>query len=86
MAWHALVAGRSAGNAAGRSGAGQTSPAARSVLVVVDVVPRVAVVAVHVVDVILVRDPHEEHRGRFVIAERARGAPQIVDVGTELAP
>jgi ABC-type Mn2+/Zn2+ transport system ATPase subunit len=35
---------------------------------------------------ILVRDPHEEHRGRFVIAERARGAPQIVDVGTELAP
>lgn len=32
---------------------------------------------------ILVRDPHEEHRGRFVIAERARGAPQIVDVGPD---
>ncbi len=35
---------------------------------------------------ILVRDPHEEHRGRFVIAERARGAPQVVDVGPEIAP
>jgi len=32
---------------------------------------------------ILVRDPHEEHRGRFVVAERARGAPQIVDVGRD---
>jgi ABC-type Mn2+/Zn2+ transport system ATPase subunit len=32
---------------------------------------------------ILVRDRHEEHRGRFVIAERARGAPQIVDVGED---
>ena len=30
---------------------------------------------------ILVRDPHEEHRGRFVVAERAHGAPQVVDVG-----
>jgi ABC-type Mn2+/Zn2+ transport system ATPase subunit len=35
---------------------------------------------------ILVRDPHEEHRGRFVIAERARGAPQIVDVGRDETP
>jgi ABC-type Mn2+/Zn2+ transport system ATPase subunit len=33
---------------------------------------------------ILVRDPHEEHRGRFVVAERARGAPQIVDVGPDV--
>ncbi len=35
---------------------------------------------------ILVRDPHEEHRGRFVVAERARGAPQIVDVGPDATP
>ena len=35
---------------------------------------------------ILVRDPHEEHRGRFVVAERSRGAPQIVDVGPDIAP
>ena len=33
---------------------------------------------------ILVRDPHKEHRGRFVVAERARGAPQIVDVGPDV--
>jgi ABC-type Mn2+/Zn2+ transport system ATPase subunit len=32
---------------------------------------------------IVVRDPHEEHRGRFVVAERARGAPQVVDVGPD---
>jgi ABC-type Mn2+/Zn2+ transport system ATPase subunit len=32
---------------------------------------------------IVVRDPHREHRGRFVVAERARGAPQVVDVGSE---
>lgn len=35
---------------------------------------------------ILVRDPHEEHRGRFVVAERARGAPQVVDVGRDETP
>jgi ABC-type Mn2+/Zn2+ transport system ATPase subunit len=35
---------------------------------------------------ILVRDPHEEHRGRFVIAERERGAPQVVDVGRDEEP
>ncbi len=35
---------------------------------------------------ILVRDPHEEHRGRFVIAERERGAPQVVDVGRDEQP
>ncbi len=33
---------------------------------------------------ILVRDRHAEHRGRFVVAERARGAPQIVDVGPDV--
>jgi len=35
---------------------------------------------------ILVRDRHEEHRGRFVVAERARGAPQVVDVGRDEQP
>ncbi len=39
---------------------------------------------------ILVRDPHEEHRGRFVVAERTHGGPQVVevapDVGPEVAP
>ncbi len=30
---------------------------------------------------ILVRDPHEEHRGRFVVAEIRHGAPQVIDVG-----
>ena len=35
---------------------------------------------------ILVRDPHEEHRGRFVVAERARGGPQIVDIGPDTTP
>jgi ABC-type Mn2+/Zn2+ transport system ATPase subunit len=35
---------------------------------------------------ILVRDPHEEHRGRFAVAERGRGAPQVVDVGPDQAP
>jgi ABC-type Mn2+/Zn2+ transport system ATPase subunit len=35
---------------------------------------------------ILVRDPHEEHSGRFVVAERSHGAPQIVDVGPETSP
>ncbi len=35
---------------------------------------------------ILVRDRHEEHRGRFVVAERERGAPQVVDVGRDEQP
>jgi ABC-type Mn2+/Zn2+ transport system ATPase subunit len=35
---------------------------------------------------IVVRDPHEEHRGRFVVAERGRGAPQVVDVGRDTIP
>jgi ABC-type Mn2+/Zn2+ transport system ATPase subunit len=35
---------------------------------------------------IVVRDPHEEHRGRFVVAERARGAPQVIDVGPDASP
>ncbi len=28
---------------------------------------------------IVIRDPHEGHQGRFVVAERAHGAPQIVE-------
>jgi ABC-type Mn2+/Zn2+ transport system ATPase subunit len=32
---------------------------------------------------IVVRDPHEEHRGRFVVAERAHGAPQVIDMGPD---
>ena len=32
---------------------------------------------------ILVRDPHEEHRGRFVVAERTHGGPQVLDVGRD---
>jgi ABC-type Mn2+/Zn2+ transport system ATPase subunit len=32
---------------------------------------------------ILVRDPHKEHRGRFVVAEVRHGAPQVIDVGPE---
>ena len=35
---------------------------------------------------ILVRDRHAEHRGRFVVAERERGAPQVVDVGRDEQP
>jgi len=30
---------------------------------------------------IVIRDPHEEHAGRLVIAERAHGGPQVVDTG-----
>jgi ABC-type Mn2+/Zn2+ transport system ATPase subunit len=33
---------------------------------------------------ILVHDPHEEHRGRFVVAERGHGAPQVLDVGPDV--
>jgi ABC-type Mn2+/Zn2+ transport system ATPase subunit len=29
---------------------------------------------------IVLRDPHAHHAGRFVIAERAHGAPQVVDI------
>jgi ABC-type Mn2+/Zn2+ transport system ATPase subunit len=29
---------------------------------------------------IVVRDPHAEHAGRFTIAERSHGAPQVVDL------
>jgi ABC-type Mn2+/Zn2+ transport system ATPase subunit len=35
---------------------------------------------------IVVRDPHAEHRGRFVVAEVHHGAPQVVDVGPEETP
>jgi ABC-type Mn2+/Zn2+ transport system ATPase subunit len=35
---------------------------------------------------ILLRDPHAEHRGRFVVAETRHGHPQVVDVGPETAP
>ena len=30
---------------------------------------------------IVIRDPHEEHAGRFTVAERTHGAPQILDLG-----
>ena len=29
---------------------------------------------------IVLRDPHAHHAGRFVVAERAHGAPQVVDI------
>jgi ABC-type Mn2+/Zn2+ transport system ATPase subunit len=32
---------------------------------------------------ILIRDRHAEHRGRFTVAERGRGAPQVIDIGDE---
>ncbi len=35
---------------------------------------------------IVVRDPHEEHRGRLVVAETAHGHPQVVDVGRDVTP
>jgi ABC-type Mn2+/Zn2+ transport system ATPase subunit len=35
---------------------------------------------------IVLRDPHEEHRGRLVVAETTHGHPQVVDVGPEVAP
>ena len=28
---------------------------------------------------IVLRDPHQHHAGRFVVAERGHGAPQVVD-------
>jgi hypothetical protein len=28
----------------------------------------------------VIRDPHAHHAGRFVVAERAHGAPQVVDI------
>lgn len=30
---------------------------------------------------IVIRDPHAEHAGRFTVAERTHGGPQIVDLG-----
>jgi ABC-type Mn2+/Zn2+ transport system ATPase subunit len=30
---------------------------------------------------ILIRDRHAEHHGRFTLAERERGAPQIIELG-----
>ncbi len=35
---------------------------------------------------ILLRDPHAEHAQRFVVAEVAHGAPQVVDVGPDSVP
>ncbi len=35
---------------------------------------------------ILLRDPHAEHAQRFVVAEVTHGAPQVIDVGPEVAP
>lgn len=32
---------------------------------------------------ILIRDRHAEHRGRFTVAERGHGAPQVIDIGPE---
>jgi hypothetical protein len=29
---------------------------------------------------IVIRDPHAEHAGRFTVAERSHGAPQVVDL------
>jgi ABC-type Mn2+/Zn2+ transport system ATPase subunit len=31
---------------------------------------------------IVIRDPHQEHAGRFTVSERTHGAPQIVDLGS----
>ena len=30
---------------------------------------------------IVIRDPHAEHAGRFTVAERTHGGPQILDLG-----
>jgi ABC-type Mn2+/Zn2+ transport system ATPase subunit len=35
---------------------------------------------------IVLRDPHEHHAGRFMVAERSHGAPQIVDVDRRRTP
>lgn len=35
---------------------------------------------------IVLRDPHEEHRQRFVVAERGHGHPQVVDIGPDVTP
>lgn len=35
---------------------------------------------------ILLRDPHEEHAQRFVVAEVAHGRPQVIDTGRDGAP
>lgn len=32
---------------------------------------------------ILIRDRHAEHAGRFTVAERGRGAPQVIDIGED---
>ena len=35
---------------------------------------------------IVLRDPHQEHRGRLVVAETAHGHPQVIDVGPDVVP
>jgi ABC-type Mn2+/Zn2+ transport system ATPase subunit len=35
---------------------------------------------------IVIRDSHAEHAGRFTVAERAHGAPQVVDLGLDPPP
>jgi len=35
---------------------------------------------------ILIRDRHAEHRGRFTVAERGHGAPQVIDMGDDREP
>ena len=32
---------------------------------------------------ILIRDRHAEHRGRFTVAERGHGAPQVIEIGEQ---
>jgi ABC-type Mn2+/Zn2+ transport system ATPase subunit len=32
---------------------------------------------------ILIRDRHAEHRGRFTVAERGHGAPQVIEIGDQ---
>ncbi len=35
---------------------------------------------------IVLRDPHEEHRGRLVVAETTHGGPQVIEVGPDVTP
>jgi ABC-type Mn2+/Zn2+ transport system ATPase subunit len=35
---------------------------------------------------IVLRAPHEEHRGRLVVAETTHGGPQVVEVSPDIAP
>ena len=35
---------------------------------------------------IVLRDPHDEHPGRLVVAETTHGGPQVVEVGPDITP